>query len=95
MKEIDDFRNKEDYKVFLEKKIEKIISYAVCAKVIIYSDDLDIGYVDYCIQKYKCDFIISEKKLIGGICADIPEKNVLFDESFVSKLAERKKNFMF
>ena len=95
MKEIDDFRNKEDYKAFLEKKIEKIISYADGSKVIIYIDDSDKGYIDEFTQKYKCDFIISEKKLIGGICADIPEKNVLFDESFVSKLAEQKKNFMF
>jgi len=94
IKELNKFMETDAYKELLIKKIKEAVSYASDSKVVVYINASDEKYMEELMNMFNCSFVVSEKDIIGGIRCDILEKNISFDESFVSKISEAKQKFI-
>lgn len=89
------FKSTDEYLVYLKKCIDKSMAFAKGMDMTVYIDTSDEKLVSQLGYGNEVNFKVSEDKLIGGIRAAIPEKNVLIDETFSSKLKEEHRRFKF
>jgi len=93
---LQELKNKPEYKEMLVSQINNALSYRKDGdNIMVYIDESDSIYKDELEEITGCEITIADKNILGGITAFIPMNNISFDESFASKIAEAKKNFVF
>lgn len=81
------------YTDFLIKKIEEAVLFAGNDDLTIYINPTDASLKDEIEAKVKKELTISTTDFMGGIRCVIPNRHILIDHSFLSKLKEEKANF--
>lgn len=88
-----DFRKKDEYIDFLEKKIKYINSIADNAPVDIYVDSNDSHLKDTLEKKTGMTIHVYDRDFSGGIRGIIPSKNILIDETLKTKINDIYENY--
>lgn len=92
---IADYRGTEAYAALLAQKTVQAVRLANGGELRVYIDPADVHLQEELEKKCNCAILVSAYPFGGGIRAVIPEKNVLIDESFDSKLAAERAQFSF
>lgn len=88
-----DFMKSEEYYACLIKQITEAKTFARKDEMKLYIDPSDENLKDKLEAETGVTITISTTNFIGGTRAVIPDKNILIDHSFSSKLQELKENF--
>lgn len=83
------------YKDYLLQKIERVRSFAKKEALIIYIDANDAYLMSELQSRSGVTLTLSQYTFGGGLRAHLPEKKILIDHSFSTRLAELKDNFVF
>jgi len=83
------------YHDLLEKEIREALDFADGTKITFFLDPADEDKIQRLSLHHGADIQVSPVSFIGGIRAVIPEKNVLIDNSFKTKIEEAEQNFHF
>lgn len=89
------FMESTDYNQLLISQINAAKNFAKDQNIIIYIDPADSSRRTSLEVATNSSLTVSEYSFIGGIRATIPDRNILIDNSFETKLAEAKANFIF
>lgn len=89
------FMNTPAYDQLLINQINAAKMFAKDQSITIYIDPADSSRLSSLEVATNTLLTVSEYSFIGGTRAKIPEKNILIDNSFETKLAEAKFNFTF
>lgn len=85
-----------EYQQLLEQQISQAVEFAGDDPVIIYLDPADQDKLQrLALHHGKASITISEYSFAGGCRAVIPNRHILIDNSFQTKLAEAKEKFHF
>lgn len=85
-----------EYQQLLERQIAQAVAFAGDDPVIVYLDPADQDKLQQlALHHGKARLAISEYSFSGGLRAVIPNRHILIDNSFQTKLAEAKENFHF
>lgn len=90
-----DYMKTADYENLLLTQIKEAVSFAKGQEMIIYIDPADASKQSDLESKTGAKLTVSEYSFLGGTRAIISARNILIDNSFESKLAERKENYTF
>ena len=90
---IDGFRKTQDYKRLIKKYIYEAIEFAKEDELIIYLDLDDSDFKQEFEEEFGREIRVSSYSFGGGLRALIPERNVLIENSFSSKLQEQLQIF--
>ena len=88
-----EYRKTNDYLVYLENKIKKIMSEYSDVDITIYIDPNDSSLLDELKSKTGGNIEIYNKEFLGGTRTIVPEKNILIDNSFKTRLADQQDLF--
>ena len=89
------FMSTSDYFSLLCSQIKKAVDYADGEDMTIYINPTDEGLKASLEEKTKTSLTISNRDFIGGTRAVIHNRNILIDNSFLTKLEELKSSFQF
>jgi vacuolar-type H+-ATPase subunit E/Vma4 len=89
------FMESPEYNQLLISQINTVKNFAKDQDVVIYIDPADSSRLASLQVATNTLLTISEYSFIGGTRATIPSKNILIDNSFETRLAEAKSNFIF
>lgn len=90
------FMRGDGYEAYLLEQVQKIVTeYGQNAQVYIYLNRTDAGYQKILMEKRDVEVRIAANDLLGGIIAEIPEKNIRIDESFRSRKEQEWETFHF
>ena len=92
---VKDYRQTSEYESLLIQEINDAKQFAGNQIMTVYIDPFDIDKKETLEKATGVTLTVSEYSFIGGIRAVISDKNILFDKSFVSLIAEAKENFIF
>ena len=95
IKELNSYRATTKYVTYLEQTIAKILALADGSPVSFSIDAKDSELLNLLTTKTGITPSISKRPLLGGVIAKLPDKNLLIDESFQTKLNEAKAQFIF
>lgn len=90
-----DYMDSPEYSKLLEKLIRKNKEYAGKEAITIYIDPADADRLTSLQAATGAMLTVSEYSFGGGIRAVLPERNVLIDDSFQTRLKEAMENFSF
>lgn len=82
------------YQELLIRQIKDSLALAKDLEIRIYIDPEDADKLKALEQATGADISIQEFSFLGGMCAEIPAKNILIDNSFASKFASAKEEFI-
>lgn len=82
------------YQELLIRQIKDSLALAKDLEIHIYIDPEDADKLKALEQATGADISIQEFSFLGGMCAEIPAKNILIDNSFASKFASAKEEFI-
>lgn len=85
----------EEYDAFLEKCIRRAEAYAGDDLVVIYLSPSDEGKKEALEEKTGVSLDIYPEDFIGGVRAEIQNRNILIDNSFQTQLRDEYEKFMF
>lgn len=88
------FRASEAYLPFLENQIKKILSFAGEEKAVFRLDPEDARFLPVLSSSFSAPIQISPSAFGGGIQAFLPGPRILIDESFSSRTAELREQFI-
>lgn len=95
-KRLEDYRSTPDYQSLLERQIQKAADFARGQELIVYLDPLDQGLRERLSSCYpQVRIQMSDYSFLGGTRAVIQGRNVLIDNSFLTRLAEARESFHF
>ena len=86
-------RETNDYLVYLENQIKNIMSEYSDVDITIYIDPNDSSLLDELKSKTGGNIEIYNKEFLGGTRTIVPEKNILIDNSFKTRLADQQDLF--
>jgi vacuolar-type H+-ATPase subunit E/Vma4 len=89
------FMESPEYNQLLISQIKAAKKFAKEQEITIYIDSADTSRKSALEVATNTMLTVSEHSFIGGMKATIPARNILIDNSFESKLAEAKANFVF
>lgn len=89
------FMNTPEYEKLLVSQIKKDLQFAKGEPVTIYIDPADSARLMNLEMETGTSLIVSGYSFGGGTRAVLPERNVLIDDSFATKLKEIMENFSF
>lgn len=89
------FMESPEYNQLLISQINAAKNFAKDQEIIIYIDPADSSRRTSLEVATNSSLTVSESSFIGGIRAMIPDRNILIDNSFETKLVEAKANFIF
>ncbi|MDO5518879.1 MAG: V-type ATP synthase subunit E [bacterium] len=92
---LDAFMKTSAYDELLVREIKSAKDFGKDEEIIIYINSSDASKKEMLEKKSGAQLTISTIDFKGGTRAVIHEKNILIDNSFVTKLAEEKENFQF
>ena len=84
-----------DYEEYLCRKIREARDFAEDDEVQIFLSANDKDRLNTLIEKTEVPLQISQEDFLGGIRAEIPQKNILIDNSFSENLASMQQEFKF
>ncbi len=90
-----EFRKTDEYLNMLDSQVESAVQYAGDEKLTVYLDPDDADKAEQIGEKYKIELKTSETSFGGGTQAELPERHILIDNSFESKIAEARQDFNF
>ena len=92
---IRDFMSTSEYETYLCRKIKEAQDFAENDEIHIFLSSSDKERLDTLTQKTGISLQVSGEDFIGGIRAEIPQKNILIDNSFAANLDAMRKEFKF
>lgn len=92
-KRLNTYMQTPEYQTFLINKINEAIAFAKDNKLTIYINQTDAHLKEDLEAATHVELMISNINFFGGIRSVIPDRNILIDNSFMSKLREEKMNF--
>lgn len=90
---IKEYRKTSEYTQFLIKQINNIISEYADLDIIIYIDPEDSALLNTLETSTGGNIQINKTEFLGGTRTIVPEKNILIDNSFKSRLADEQEQF--
>ena len=84
-----------DYDEYLCRRITEAVKFAGDDEIQIFLSSGDKDKVNDLEEKTGVPLQVSDEDFLGGIRAEIPEKNILIDNSFSANLASMRKEFKF
>lgn len=93
MTKLEHYKKTDDYADSLVHCIKQIKCFVRGQKVTIYADPTDAHLIPRLEQETGMRITVSAIDFIGGIRAVVPDKNILMDYSYASRLEEEKNNF--
>ena len=92
---LEDFMENPEYQDYLCTRIQKAREFAGNDEIFIYLSPNDKELLDSLTARTGCPLQVSSENFLGGIRAEIPAKNILIDNSFLSAYEKLKKEFKF
>lgn len=89
------FMETQEYQQLLEQQVKAAKDFAGDEELIIYMDPSDADKARHIAMHYNAAIKISEYSFNGGTRAVVPEKHILMDNSFETKLQEARHDFKF
>ncbi len=89
---INTFKKEDAYLESLLENIQEAKKAAKGQELVIYIDKSDEKLLAQLTERTGLSILVSEEELVGGITALIPQKNMLIDLSYSSKIKEAKEN---
>ena len=90
---IGEFKKTQEYKKLIKRYIYEAIEFAKEAELIIYLDLDDAEFKEELEEEFGREIRVSRYSFGGGLRALIPERNILIENSFSSKLQEQLQTF--
>ena len=87
------FKKQKEYVEFLKKQIKEVENYANDNDYVVYVDAEDSNLIPELTKVVNVKIEVAKDRIWGGIRAIIESRNILIDNSFVSKLADEKSKF--
>lgn len=84
-----------EYDEYLCKQITEVVSFAEEDEIRIFLSSSDKTKANDLARKTGVPLLVSDEDFLGGIRAEIPQKNILIDNSFSADLASMCKTFKF
>lgn len=90
------FLDSADYQKLLERQVSEAVTFAGESPVIVYLDPADEDKSHrLALHHGQAEIRVSSYSFLGGIRAVIPDRHILIDNSFQTKLAEAREDFHF
>lgn len=93
LKKIADFRNSPEYIDFLKNQISTIVETYGKYEITIFIDPDDAGLLDTLKKGVNNRIKVYDIEFLGGTRTIVPEKNILVDNSFKTRLADEQEHF--
>ena len=90
---ISDFRKSPEYVEYLKNQIASIVETYGNYDITIYVDPDDAGLIDELKKGVDSRIEVFSKEFLGGTRTIVPEKNILVDNSFKTRLADEQEQF--
>lgn len=87
------YRTTPEYTSYLIKQINEILQNYKDFEMTIYIDPDDSGLLAQLKKETNGNIMVSDKNFLGGTRTIVPEKNILVDYSFKTRLSEERENF--
>lgn len=87
---LSDYQKTPEYMAYLCEKISKAAAFAQDDEILFYVDASDKDLIPELSAKTGVKIEVSDRPIMGGMQALIPQKNILINNSFASALAEEK-----
>ena len=84
-----------EYQDYLCRRIREAKDFAEDVEILIFLSSNDKELLDSLKARTGCPLQVSSENFLGGIRAEIPAKNILIDNSFLSAYEKLKKEFKF
>lgn len=92
-KKIEEYRKTPEYITHLKHQIESVLDEYKENNITIYIDSKDSLLLDELKSYFNCDIQIYDKDFLGGTRTIVPERNILIDHSFKTRLIEEQEKF--
>ena len=92
---LEEFRATDAYEDYLKRKIQEALDFAEKDPVTFYLSQEDSGMRTRIAEATGVDIEVAKRSFLGGIQAEIPDKNILIDSSFLEAYRNEKSNFTF
>ena len=92
---VQQFMTTPEYETWLCEKIKEAQDFAGNDEIHIFLSSTDSAHLNNLAQKTGAPLQVSAEDFIGGIRAEIPQKNILIDNSFSASLDAMRKEFKF
>ena len=92
---LEEFRATDAYEDYLKRKIQDALDFAEKDPVTFYLSQEDSGMRTRIAEATGVDIEVAKRSFLGGIQAEIPDKNILIDSSFLEAYRNEKSNFTF
>lgn len=92
-KKISEYRKTPEYVSYLKNQIDHILAEYQENNLTVYIDSKDADLLNELKSHFNCNIEIYEKEFLGGTRTIIPERNILIDHSFKTKLMEEQEKF--
>ena len=90
---LSDYRKTPEYLQYIIKQIKDVMEEYSDYQITIYLDSADAPLLDEVKKVCEGNILVYDKEFLGGTKTIIPEKNIMIDNSFQTRLAEEKENF--
>ena len=92
-KKIADYRTTPEYIANIKHQIQSVLDEYDDSELTVYIDSNDSALLDELKSDFNCNIQVYDKDFLGGTRSIIPDKNILIDYSFKTKLMEEQENF--
>ena len=90
---IAEYRTTPDYVANLKNQIQTVLDEYKDFDITVYIDSQDSALLDELKSNFNCNIQVYEKDFLGGTRTIVPERNILIDYSFKTKLIEEQEKF--
>lgn len=94
-KKISEYRKTPDYIELLKSQISNIVKDYSDLDITIYIDSEDAHLLNTLKESFQVNIQVYDKDFLGGTRTIVPEKNILIDLSFKTRLVEEQERFTF
>lgn len=91
---ISEYRKTSEYTELLKSQISKICNDYKDFDFTIYIDSGDSHLLTQLTESFHVNIQVYEKDFLGGTRTIVPERNILIDNSFKTRLVEEQENFV-
>ena len=92
-KKIADYRTTPEYIANIKHQIQSVLDEYGDSELTVYIDSNDSALLDELKSDFNCNIQVYDKDFLGGTRSIIPDKNILIDYSFKTKLMEEQEKF--
>lgn len=92
-KKIAEYRTTPDYVANIKHQIQTVLDEYKDFDITVYIDSEDSALLDELKSNFDCNIQVYDKDFLGGTRTIVPERNILIDYSFKTKLIEEQEKF--